>query len=46
MLTFFKVDQLDMSKAKATELLRAYDADAVKALTAWVTNPAWSTREA
>ncbi|EMC94856.1 hypothetical protein BAUCODRAFT_73494 [Baudoinia panamericana UAMH 10762] len=31
------VDQLDMSKAKATELLRAHDADAVKAMTAWVT---------
>ncbi|KAK3643331.1 hypothetical protein LTR56_010287 [Elasticomyces elasticus] len=30
-------DQLDMSKTKATELLRAHDADAVKAMTAWVT---------
>lgn len=26
-----------MSKTKATELLRAHDADAVKAMTAWVT---------
>ncbi|KAK3071058.1 hypothetical protein LTR53_009344 [Teratosphaeriaceae sp. CCFEE 6253] len=31
------VDQLDMSKTKATELLRAHEADAVKAMTAWVT---------
>lgn len=31
------VEQLDMSKTKATELLRAHDADAVKAMTAWVT---------
>ncbi|KAK0938314.1 hypothetical protein LTR29_010071 [Friedmanniomyces endolithicus] len=30
-------DQLDLSKTKATELLRAHDADAVKAMTAWVT---------
>lgn len=32
-----QADQLDMSKMKATELLRAHDADAVKAMTAWVT---------
>jgi hypothetical protein len=32
-----QAEQLDMSKTKATELLRAYDADAVKAMTAWVT---------
>ena len=31
------VDQLDLSKLKATELLKAHDADAVKAMTAWVT---------
>ncbi|KAK1048638.1 hypothetical protein LTR74_017483 [Friedmanniomyces endolithicus] len=30
-------DQLDLSKTKATALLRAHDADAVKAMTAWVT---------
>jgi len=30
-------EQLDMTKTKATELLRAHDADAVKAMTAWVT---------
>ncbi|KAF2719150.1 hypothetical protein K431DRAFT_287032 [Polychaeton citri CBS 116435] len=29
-------DQLDLSKTKATDLLRAHDADAVKAMTAWV----------
>ena len=32
-----QAEQLDMSKTKATELLRAHDADAVKAMTAWVT---------
>ena len=32
-----QVDQLDISKTKATELLRAHEADAVKAMTAWVT---------
>ncbi|KAF2770009.1 hypothetical protein EJ03DRAFT_83623 [Teratosphaeria nubilosa] len=31
------VEQLGLSKGKATELLRAHDADAVKAMTAWVT---------
>ncbi|KAK4552235.1 hypothetical protein LTR86_010589 [Recurvomyces mirabilis] len=31
------VEQLDISKTKATELLRAHDADAVKAMTTWVT---------
>ncbi|KAK5110255.1 hypothetical protein LTR62_006108 [Meristemomyces frigidus] len=30
-------EQLDMSKIKATELLRAHDVDPVKAMTAWVT---------
>ncbi|KAK5136261.1 hypothetical protein LTR08_003868 [Meristemomyces frigidus] len=30
-------EHLDVSKTKATELLRAHDADAVKAMTAWVT---------
>ena len=34
---YFQADQLDMSKTRATELLRAHDADAVKAMTAWVT---------
>ncbi|KAK4984413.1 hypothetical protein LTR66_001014 [Elasticomyces elasticus] len=33
------VEQLDLSKTKATELLRAHDADAVKAMTAFVTAP-------
>ena len=36
-LTMLQVEQLDMSKTKATELLRIHDADAVKAMTAWVT---------
>ncbi|KAI5370400.1 Putative nascent polypeptide-associated complex subunit alpha-like, UBA domain-containing protein [Septoria linicola] len=31
------VDQLDLSKTKATDLLRAHDADALKAIKAWVT---------
>ncbi|KAF2486610.1 hypothetical protein BDY17DRAFT_321385 [Neohortaea acidophila] len=31
------MEQLDMSKIKATELLRNHDADATKAMTAWVT---------
>lgn len=31
------VDQLDLQKPKATELLRNHDGDAVKALTAYVT---------
>ncbi|GAB7358352.1 hypothetical protein MBLNU230_g2423t1 [Neophaeotheca triangularis] len=31
-------EQLDLSKPKATELLRAHDADAIKAMTAWVTS--------
>ncbi|KAK6437261.1 hypothetical protein LTR95_006543 [Oleoguttula sp. CCFEE 5521] len=30
-------DQLDISKPRATDLLRAHDANAVKAMTAWVT---------
>lgn len=34
---YSQMDQLDLSKTKATELLRAHDADAVKAMTAWVT---------
>ena len=34
-----QVDQLDLSKAKATELLRARDADAAKAMSAWVEAP-------
>lgn len=31
------VDQLDLPKAKATDLLRAHDGDAIEALTAFVT---------
>lgn len=31
------VEQLDMTKPKATELLRSHDGDAVKALTAYIT---------
>ncbi|KXT07426.1 hypothetical protein AC578_470 [Pseudocercospora eumusae] len=30
------VEHLDLSKAKATDLLRAHDADATKAMSAWV----------
>ena len=30
------VDQLDMTKPKATELLKAHDGDAVKAMTAYI----------
>lgn len=33
-----QADQLDISKTKATELLRAHDADAIKAMTTWVTS--------
>ena len=32
-----QAEHLDMSRAKATELLRANDANAVKAMKAWVT---------
>ncbi|GIZ39538.1 hypothetical protein CKM354_000291900 [Cercospora kikuchii] len=31
------VEQLDLNKTKATELLRAHDADVLKAIKAWVT---------
>ena len=31
-----QAEYLDMSRAKATELLRAHDANAVKAMKAWV----------
>jgi NACalpha-BTF3-like transcription factor len=31
------MEQLDMNKQKATDLLRAHEADPVKAMTAWVT---------
>ncbi|EME88032.1 uncharacterized protein MYCFIDRAFT_48247 [Pseudocercospora fijiensis CIRAD86] len=34
------VEHLDLSKAKATDLLRAHDADAIKAMNAWVTSSA------
>ena len=33
------MDQLDMSKAKATDLLRTHDGDALKAMTAFVMAP-------
>lgn len=33
----FKADQLDLSRPKATELLRAHDADPIRAMKAWVT---------
>ncbi|KAI9660306.1 MAG: hypothetical protein M1821_009656 [Bathelium mastoideum] len=33
------VEQLDLSKAKATDLLRANEGDAVKAMTAYITAP-------
>ncbi|GAB7355846.1 hypothetical protein MBLNU459_g6508t1 [Dothideomycetes sp. NU459] len=33
------VEHLDVNKQKATELLRAHDADAVKAMTAWLAAP-------
>jgi hypothetical protein len=33
------MDQLDMSKAKATDLLRAHDGEALKAMTAFVMAP-------
>lgn len=31
-----QAEQLDLSRPKATELLRAHDADAVRAMKAWV----------
>lgn len=34
-----QMDQLDLSKSKATDLLRAHEADSVEAMTAWVTAP-------
>ncbi|KAK5239038.1 hypothetical protein LTR16_012370, partial [Cryomyces antarcticus] len=34
------VKQLDLTKAKATDLLKSHDGDAVKAMTAFVTAPA------
>lgn len=34
------VEQLELPKNKATDLLRAHDADAVKAMTAWVSSSA------
>jgi hypothetical protein len=33
------MDELDMSKVKATELLRMHEGDAVKAMTAFVMAP-------
>ncbi|KAF2209419.1 hypothetical protein CERZMDRAFT_87092 [Cercospora zeae-maydis SCOH1-5] len=34
------VEQLDLNKTKATELLRAHDANVLKAIKAWVTSTA------
>ena len=34
---FLQVDELELSKLKATELLKAYEGDAVKAMRAFVT---------
>jgi HYPK UBA domain len=34
---FVQVDQLDLNKAKATELLKLHEGDAVKAMSAFVT---------
>ncbi|KAM3415422.1 hypothetical protein BST61_g8947 [Cercospora zeina] len=34
------VEQLDLNKTRATELLRAHDADVLKAIKAWVTSTA------
>jgi len=39
MADFGQMDQLDLSKPKATDLLRAHEADSVKAMIAWVTAP-------
>lgn len=33
---YHQVDELDLSKAKATELLKAHDGDAVKAMRAFI----------
>jgi len=37
MLIGVQVEHLELSKAKATDLLKTYDGDALKALTAFVT---------
>ena len=34
-----KIKELDLTKAKATELLKAHEGDAIKAMTAFVTAP-------
>lgn len=34
-----QVDELDLSKVKATELLRSYEGDASKAIKAFITPP-------
>lgn len=41
MLSFYKVEQLDFNKVRATDLLRAHDGDAVKALKAYVSTPVY-----
>ena len=33
----FKVEELDLTKSKATELLRSHEGDAVKAIKAFIT---------
>lgn len=35
-----QVEELELTKAKATELLKAHDGDAVKAINAYVAAPA------
>lgn len=36
---FSQVDELDLSKAKATELLRSHEGDATKAIKAYIAPP-------
>lgn len=38
--TFAQVDQLEVSKVKATEMLKAHEGDAVQTLRAYVTSSA------
>ena len=37
---WLQVDELDLSKVKATELLKAHDGDAMKAVRAFILPPA------
>ena len=37
-LVWFQAEQLDMSKPKATDFLKSHEANAVKAMTTWVTS--------